>query len=1019
MKKLSHMMRNAGTTQMNRKDSFFSKSAFLAAGIMFVLITQSLMAAGSVRGTVYDKDTNDPLPAANVQIKGTNIGTAADLNGVYSIPNAPAGRQILVISYMGYESQEIDVSIPDGGVLRQNATLEAVAVQGETVVVTAQAMGQIQAINQQLASNKIASIVSEARIQELPDFNAAQALSRLPGVSTLQSSGEANKVVIRGLAPKYNQITIGGVGLASTGSTQIGVASQGGTAGVIENDRSVDLSMMSPYMLKSISVYKALTPDLNADAIGGVVNMELREAPSGLHADLLWQSGYTQKSNRYGNYRAVGSFSTRLFSENLGVYFLGNLESYDRNADNMNASYIVTDSKDKGENGYLPVRVSSVTLNRHFETRKRYGVNLIADYRLNNGSIKSINMFSRLSSDYKDYRTIYDYQGNFLNFRYRGGDNDVDLGVNSLNWTQDFGFMSVDIKAANNYSRNNLPYSPEFQLRQTRGVGTSSVNTIPEDLVNLISYGGPEVTYLTELMLYSSDYNENSQNIKGDFKFPFAMGSSFNGYFKIGGEFKHKKHKNNQHTPYATLRGGSTINDAIVLGVLNEFPELRYDSTASLFPAYNFTSDDEELLEPFLDGQFGQILWAPDAGVLSQMTDFVSSNPTFSADSATAVQPGGWFDGYFQLYPNKYIYVERYRALYLMSEINFHNLMVVGGVRYEKVKGVYDAYNLKDGRDTKSQKYYPITSHPENEFWLPMVQSKYNLTKWLDIRYAYYQTLARPDYHQLSPHFTMGYSRNTVRAGNPNLRPAHAYNNDLILTLHSNKIGLLSVAGFLKKIKDFTYSTQYPLYSTAPEGLETVSNFEIDETFPLTGAILYTYINTPHPAYVRGFEVDFQSRTWYLPSFLNSIVFGINYTHIESEATYPWMDSRSDYSVRPPVTSVFDSTRTGRLVHQPNDIMNAYIGYDYKGFSARCSFIFQGNSVSYIGNFVEQDGFTRDYFRMDASARQLLPWYGMEIYLDLYNLNNESNISAQQSIGGFTSQQNYGFTGNMGVRLRL
>jgi len=77
------------------------------------------------------------------------------------------------------------------------------------------AQGQVQAINQQLASDKIVSIVSEAKIQELPDFNAAEAIGRLPGVSTLQSSGEANKVVVRGMAPQYNEVAVGGITLAS------------------------------------------------------------------------------------------------------------------------------------------------------------------------------------------------------------------------------------------------------------------------------------------------------------------------------------------------------------------------------------------------------------------------------------------------------------------------------------------------------------------------------------------------------------------------------------------------------------------------------------------------------------------------------------------------------------------------------------------------------------------------------------------------------------------------------------
>jgi hypothetical protein len=107
------------------------------------------------------------------------------------------------------------------------------------------------------------------------------------------------------------------------------------------------------------------------------------------------------------------------------------------------------------------------------------------------------------------------------------------------------------------------------------------------------------------------------------------------------------------------------------------------------------------------------------------------------------------------------------------------------------------------------------------------------------------------------------------------------------------------------------------------------------------------------------------------------------------------------------------------LINQPNDIANAYIGYDYKDFSARLSFLYQGNSVSNVGNFAEQDGYTRDYFRMDASVKQVLPWFGIELFLDISNLNNQNNSSAQKSIGGFTNEQNYGLTANLGVRYRL
>lgn len=995
------------------------KKSVLLITLLFLFFQSILLAqTGSVKGHVYENDQKNELAGTNIIIKGTSLGSAADINGGYIIRNIPAGKHTFIVSYIGYISDTVIVDVLPNKTIEKNFYLSATALEGKTVVVTAQAMGQVSAIQQQLSSNKIVNVVSEEKIQELPDFNAAQTVSRLPGVSTTQSSGEANKIVIRGLAPQFNAVAIGGMTLASTGSSQIGMTSQGGTSNQISNDRSVDLSMVTPYMIKSIEVYKALTPDMNANAIGGYVNMELREAPVGLHGDILWQSGYVAKNSSYGNYRAVASASNRFFDDQLGIYVLGNIESYDRNSDNMNASYFIAD-KVTGANGYRPVQVNTVTLQRHVETRKRYGGNVILDYNLPAGSVKFVNMFSRLNSKYNNYQTSLNYLTGDVGFSYGEGDNNIDLMVNSLNVTNDFGFMSVDLKVVNNYSRNFLPFSPSFSFTQTQGVNKSTINVAPDGLLSLVNYKGPLKTYLTTISLFSSDYKENDQAYKGDFKIPFNYENYVSGFLKLGGHFSYNEHNNTQHTPYASLIGGSLIANAMINGIRGQYPGLAYDSAAAKFPGVNFTNNDADLNSSFLDNKFGSILWTVNPSMLTDITNFIRYNPAYNANNATSLNPGGWFDGYFQTLPNTYKYVERFYSAYIMSEINYENLMIVGGIRYEKEKGLYHAYNLVDGRDVKSQRYYEVTTYPKNEFWLPMVQAKYQVSNWFDVRYAYTQTLARPDYHQLSPHYYMDYSGSNVWSGNPNLVPAQAYNHDLILTVHSNDIGLLTIGGFYKIIKNFTYATQYTLNKTSKSGLDTLGSFNLGGVAPKAGATLYSYVNSRYLAYVKGIECDFQTRLWYLPAPLDGIIIGLNYTHIVSEATYPWFDNRSDYSVRPPVTQVFDSTRSGRLINQPNDIMNAYFGYDYEGFSGRLSFIFQGNSVSYVGNFPEQDGYSKDYFRIDASVKQKLPWYGLEIYLNVNNLNNENHTSAQQSIGGFTNEQNYGLTADFGVRYRL
>ena len=1019
--------------------------ALTVCAVLSVLSAQLSFAQGSgtIRGKAFDKATGEALPGANVVVKGTTLGASTNLDGDFVLHNVRAGERAIVVSYLGYLALDLVVSVPSGGTVTQDFGLTAAAIETEAIIVTVQAKGQLQAINQQIASDKIANIVSEAKIQELPDFNAAQAISRLPGVATLQSSGEANKVVIRGLAPQFNIVSVSNIPLSATGnSRQIGITSLAG--GEISSDRSVDLSMVTPYMIKSIAVYKTLTPDLDANAIGGYVNMELREAPSGPHADVLWQSGYTKKTKEYGNYRTVISGSDRFFDDILGIYVLGNAEQYDRASDNMTGSYDVLDNRINPLTGYRPVKVTNVTLSRHIETRKRYGANATFDVALPTGSIRFINMFSRLDSRATDYQTILHYgdgtSGN-IDFNYRRPDSKTDLAINILEAENDFDFMSATLKLANSYSRNHLPGSPYYQFRQTSGIPLGGVDLrdqVPEALAPHVTYKGPRETYLNTITLFGADYKANDQVVKADLKFPQSLGSSVSGYLKLGGEFRYNHRANDQSTPYLDVRraapfgGGDAIANYIIDSIRANFV-LTYDSSAARFPASNFTATDQDLYASFLKDRFSGILWVNDPSIINSILDYTLSDPRFNARETGATTPGGWYDGGFQNLPNDYTYIERYYAAYAMAEINLGpDIRIVGGARYEAVKSLFEAFNLTDGRNPLSQNVFPVTVYPDNHNWLPMVQAKYNIFDWLDVRYAYTQTLARPDYHQLSPHISMTNDRNFVYAGNPNLKPARSYNHDLQFTLHNNEIGLITLGAFYKTVSQFTYASSYMLHNpidpvttiryTIPEGLDSASVYRIGGTIPNNGATLNTFLNSPYDALVKGVEADVQLRFWYLPAPFNGMVVGLNYTHVWSHATYPYRYDRQpivDPITRLRSVTVIDSSRPGRLIYQPDDVVNGYLGYDYEGFSVRLSVVFQGNSVSRIGSYIEQDGFTRDYFRVDASARQLLPFAGLQLFLDVNNLNERNNQSAQKSIGGFTDEQNYGLTANLGIRFSL
>ncbi|MEL7163417.1 MAG: carboxypeptidase-like regulatory domain-containing protein, partial [Bacteroidota bacterium] len=199
---------------------------------IFLLCSLGLGAqTGTITGLITDAEDGSGLPGASVYIKdNAAVGTVTELEGTFRLINVPVGEQILIVSYIGFEAEERPVTVTEGGTVTIDVRLGGQAFMGEVVTVSAQALGQAKAINQQLNSDGVANFVSADKIKELPDVNAAEAISRLPGVAINRSGGEGSKIVVRGLDPKFTAININGTRLPSTSGS----------------DRSVDLSLISP-----------------------------------------------------------------------------------------------------------------------------------------------------------------------------------------------------------------------------------------------------------------------------------------------------------------------------------------------------------------------------------------------------------------------------------------------------------------------------------------------------------------------------------------------------------------------------------------------------------------------------------------------------------------------------------------------------------------------------------------------------------------------------------------------------
>jgi TonB-dependent receptor len=272
-----------------------------------------------------------------------------------------------------------------------------------------------------------------------------------------------------------------------------------------------------------------------------------------------------------------------------------------------------------------------------------------------------------------------------------------------------------------------------------------------------------------------------------------------------------------------------------------------------------------------------------------------------------------------------------------MAELNFGRMLkIIPGVRYEHNQTSYTGIR-GDGTASRGFDFYvhkDTTTVRKNDFWLLMLHVRLKPLNWFDVRFAYTNTLSRPSYNQIIPAWDI--RLNSVAWKNFQLKPSHSSNFDLYFSAYANKIGLLTVGGFYKQIDDL-------IFGTGRRAILDPSEYGLPDTE--RGKAISTQINNKFTVDLWGIETDWQTHFWYLPGILSGLVLNANYTHIFSEAQYPRTIIVTQYLNEPPwITQTnIDTSYANRLINQPDDIVNLSIGYDFKGFSARLSMLFQSN----------------------------------------------------------------------------
>ena len=933
--------------------------------------------SGKIQGFVKDKVSGEPLPGANIVIKGTGLGAATDMEGYYIILNVPPGEYTLEVYYIGYKKKEARVKVLANQTVVQNFELEYTVIKGKEVEVTAQAEGQMEAINKQLSSLNIKNVVSSDRIQEIPDANAAESVARLPGVSILRSGGEGNKVIIRGLAPKYNKITIDGVTLASTSS----------------GDRSNDLSMISPYMLAGIELTKANLPDQEADILGGTVNFTIRKAGPKPRLDALFQGGYNSQRNSYDNYKFVLGGSKRFFKQHFGVLAQVDIEQRNNSSYEMSANYTINNPTLDAPN---VVSITNLQLKDIYRKVRRYGGTLVLDVKHDNGWVKWSNFGSWIVKQTINRNETYDVDGVSHNYNLNDFESWVGIFTSSLKFDHNFKGLNIQGGISGTSARNKIPDQLIFSATESGAFYNNLDPYAPPTEIPNFAKNDLDAAFLNNIARVNSLTNESEFSVNLDFKYPLRFRHFLGGFFKFGGKYKYKSRKYDIERKRVPIDWGGRQEERDA--ILKAFPWMQEVAPlGSKRLPYSLFIDKSYNPNNFLGGNYS-IHAMPDLDLAWQIAHLLE---------------GSYFYDYQNSIRDDYNGSENYRAAYAMFSLEFsQKIMFLPGFRYEANQTKYTGIrgNSEALKWNEGYVHTDTTTIRTNSFFLPMIHLRIKPTKWFDIRLAYTHTLSRPDYNRIRPSWDIGL--NVVKWNNPYLKPALSKNYDVYFYFYGNTLGLFTVGGFYKNIKDL-------IFFTGRRAIIDPKEYGLPED--AAGKVISGFMNNPHPVKVKGFELEWQTHFWYLPGALKGLILNVNYTRSFSEAYYPRTVIKTEYLTEPPWirTTNIDTFYTDRITLQPDHIFNATLGFDYKGFSIRMSILYQSDIFKQNNFYSELRGYSDAYTRWDVSIRQTLPLKGAQLLFNLNNLFNAVERDLNQGTGFPLKEQYYGMTANIGLRFKL
>ena len=854
---------------------FLSLVSLLSApGLVPLAMAQE--AKGSIAGTVKDS-SGGALKGALVEVQPTGVKVVTDEQGLFRITDIAAGQSTITVSYVGLADFTKTVDVVAGQAASLDAVLNVAGVSDQMVVVADRVQGEAEAINVERTADNIIQVLPAEVIRSLPNANMADALGRLPSVTLERDEGEGKYVQVRGLEPRLTNTMIDGMDVPSPES------------GV----RQIKFDSIPADIVESVEINKTLLPNMDADGIGGSVNLITKSATDLPTMTLSGMGGYMPILGGRGQVETTGTLGKRFGSQKrFGALIGGSYDWTGRGIDDVEPTPDIATLPGGGTERFF----DTADMREYRYYRSRWGLAGSMDYRLAEGSSLYLH---GLFSNFKNYGDRFDY-----------GINDNTPGVTTLNGnggTPSFGtqirrpdisvgsvliggrhdFNSVLVSWNVSAGRASLISQGDGLASFDSTLPSSSCQFSPALTTNLYEPQFTPVCYteafntsqyaLSEIRINHGLTAQLNLQFDGEMAKRYHIGSHA-ATFSFGGKFR------NAHKFDDTYLVTTTPNSGVSIPV-SQFPSTLTNN-----------------------GYYGGAYKLGPNPAFQSVLDFANANPSqFTTASSLGVDPAN------------YDLVEKVSAGYVMNTVDLTNkLRVVAGVRFEGT-------NLSTVSFDQVANSLSFKANGSYLSILPSAAIRYAATASTNFRLSYSRGLSRPDPQDIAQAVTYttigspGVQQNTVTLGNPNLKAETADSVDFVVEHYLNSFGMVSAGYFYKNLTSPIVQNQFFINNFSPNPLIQPQTF------------LATQPINAGSAWLNGVEFAYLQRLSFLPGAFKGLGISANYSYVASRAS--GLPGRADHP---------------RLLRNAPNTWNISPTYDMGRFSVRVGISYnQANISSY------------------------------------------------------------------------